>query len=148
MRTSIAIALSVLATACSTPTGVASLRDECPPPEFGRPVWVRWPARVGAWIGAGAGAVGSIALLPITWPVAQLADEPLGFAKDEFMFLPLSAGAAAGHFALGAPLDTVDWVARRAWVSSDPPTGYDYEPQPAPRGPEAAAGGGSEPTGR
>jgi hypothetical protein len=90
-------------------------------------------------LGAGAGAIASIVLLPITWPITWLADEPLGQAEGEFLFLPVSVGAASGHFLVGAPLDGLDFVFRRAWITRERPTGYDYTPAPAPVGPTGSA---------
>ncbi len=104
---------------CSFPAVTANLREESPPPELGRPAWVTAPANVGSIVGGAVGGIASIVLLPITWPISLLADEPLGHDRDEFLFLPVSIGAGAGHFLFGAPLDTLDWSFRRAWVEDD-----------------------------
>lgn len=138
-----AIGLLLLA-ACTVPTVVDGLEREAPPPGYGRPGWVRTPARAGAWIGGVAGALVSVATLPITYPISLLADEPLGMSRQEFLFAPVSAGAAIGHFALGAPLDTMHYVGYRAWV--DAPRPYDYEFTPM-RPPEAPAEAPTTPAG-
>ena len=132
---SLACVLSVLA-ACSAPQVVSDL-GEAPPPELGRPGWVRTSARVGAWLGAVPGAALSVALLPVTYPITLLADEPLGYSRTEFLFAPVTAGASIGHFMLGAPADALHYVGYRAWVTHPRPDGYDVTPMAPPRGPGA-----------
>lgn len=105
---------------------------ESPPAELGRPDYVRYAARTGSWIGGVAGAVVSIGTWPVTYPVSQLADEPLGYGKNEFIFFPTMLLASTGHFILGAPLDLVDWLFRRAWIDEPAPVDYEYTPQPPP----------------
>ena len=124
--------------ACSAPKVVSDLDGESPPPELGRPGWVRVTAKVGAVAGAGVGAVASLILLPITFPISLLADEPLGRSKEEFLFAPVSIGASTGHFLLGAPADGVHFVLVRAWRDEPPPMSYDYTPVSPPVGPAAA----------
>lgn len=128
-RTVLIAACCGLLGACSFPRVVGDLDRESPPQELGRPGYVRYTARTGAWLGGLAGAVGSIVTLPITYPITLLADEPLGYSKDEFLYWGVSVGAATGHFVLGAPVDSLDWVARRAWT--DTPDYSDYELTPA-----------------
>jgi hypothetical protein len=127
----------LLLAGCSLPTVTGTLDAEAPPPGFGRPGWVAFPARVGAWVGGVAGAVVSIGTLPIIYPISRLADEPLGMSREEFLFLPVTGGASAGHFLLGAPIDMLHYVGYRAWVEH--PRLYDYEftPAPAPAPPRA-----------
>lgn len=132
-----AIGLLMVA-ACNVPTVVDGLEREAPPPGFGRPGWVRVPARAGAWIGGVAGALVSVAALPITYPVSLLAEEPLGMSRQEFLFAPVSSGAALGHFGLGAPLDMLHYVAYRAWVEHPRPYDYDLTPMQPPVEPAAA----------
>ena len=56
--------LMVLATAgCSVPVVTEHLELESPPPELGRPGYVRFSAKVGAWAGAIGGAAASVVLL-------------------------------------------------------------------------------------
>src|SRR5690606_12310977 len=69
-----ALACAALASACVVSETVSTLDRESPPSHLGRPGWVRATARVGAWTGAVVGAVASVALLPVTWPISQLAD--------------------------------------------------------------------------
>ena len=57
--------------------------------------------------------------------------------------MPLVAGAAAGHFMLGAPTDLLHFVFYRAWVKQPRPTDYQFTPARAPRWPER--GDGPEP---
>jgi hypothetical protein len=119
---------------CGLSRTIDHLQDE-PPPEFGRPAWVRTSAGVGAWIGGVAGGVVSIVALPITWPISLLAGDNLGgeVSKQEFLLLPMTSGAAIGHFLLGAPTDAVDFVFRRAWVGSPQPGNtYDLIPMEPP----------------
>ena len=47
------------------PSTIEQLEDSSPPPEFGRPQWVRATAGFGGWVGGVIGGVGAIALLPI-----------------------------------------------------------------------------------
>ena len=121
---------------CSFPAVTANLREESPPPELGRPEWVTAPANVGSIVGGAVGGIASIVLLPITWPISLLAEEPLGQDRDEFLFLPVSLGAGAGHFLLGAPFDTLDWSFRRAWIEDDLDR-REARMQPPPLGPSA-----------
>jgi hypothetical protein len=130
-----AIATALLCPACAVTQAVDTLHYEAPPPELGRPGWVRGAARLGAWLGAAVGAVASIATLPITYPISLLADEPLGYSKTEFLLAPASMGASAGHFGLGAPFDMLDFLFRRAWIGPIADPGYDYVPVKPPAGP-------------
>ena len=61
--------LALLLPACAIPNTVESLQADAPPPEFGRPAWVRTCAGAGAWVGGVTGGVVSVVLLPITWPL-------------------------------------------------------------------------------
>ncbi len=131
--------LGVLTAACAIPDTIAALDDRSPPPEFGRPTWVRVSAGVGAWVGGVLGGVVSIVALPITYPLSVLAEDGLGeHAASEFMLFPALGGAAVGHALLGTPPDVVDWVFRRAWVgAADPVTSFEFIPLPAAVLPEA-----------
>jgi len=115
---------------CAIPNTIVQLDDRCPPPEFGRPGWVRVCAGTGAWVGGVVGGVVSIVLLPITWPVSLLAGD--GFseqASSEFMLFPAIGGAAFGHAFLGVPADSLSWIFWRAWTDSSSPA-YSYEMVP------------------
>jgi hypothetical protein len=125
----------LLVAACNVPTVVDGLDREAPPPGYGRPDRVRLPARAGAWIGGVAGGLVSVATLPITYPISLLAEEPLGMSRQEFLFAPVSGGAAIGHFTLGAPLDLVHYVGYRAWVDHPRPYDYEFTPMRPPAGP-------------
>jgi hypothetical protein len=129
----------LLVSACTLPETVENLERENPPPDLGRPGFVRVAARTGAWTGGAVGAVASLVLLPITYPISLLAECPLGYSKAEFRWAPVSVGAAAGHWLLGAPLDALHYVFYRAWVNqSCEPAGYDYVPMRPPVGPGQA----------
>jgi hypothetical protein len=122
---------ALLATAgCSGATSLDTFDDQCPPPDLGRPWWVRYPARLGAYVGGVVGAVTSVVLLPITYPVSLLGSDAFGSNKTDFMLFPAYMLAGAGHFVLGAPLDTVHYVAWRAWVEPPPRPSYDSVPPP------------------
>lgn len=125
--------------ACSIPNTIEQLGDSNPPPEFGRPAWVRTTAGVGGWIGGIIGGVASIALLPITWPLSELCDEALeDHAQDEFLMFPATGLAAGGHALFGGPADLLDYTFRRAWIDSPSPvTSFDYTPLDAPEIPRA-----------
>jgi hypothetical protein len=120
--------------ACAIPATVARFGDRCPPPEFGRPGWVRVCAGAGAWIGGIVGGVASIALLPVTYPVSLLAGDGLGEqSKSEFLLFPALCGATIGHAVLGTPPDVLDFAFRRAWVDApDPVTSFEFVPMPGP----------------
>jgi len=126
--------------ACAIPNTVDCLSQRCPPPELGRPAWVRGCAGTGAWIGGIAGGLAAIVLLPIDYPLSLLAGDQLGEAsQSEFLWWPALGGAAVGHALLGGPTDVVDWVFRRAWVDApDATTSYEYVPLPGPEVPKAA----------
>ena len=125
---------ALLSSACAIPNTIDTLDDLCPPPEFGRPAWVRVCAGTGAWIGGIFGGVASIVLLPITYPMSLLADDGLGeHASSEFMLFPALGGAAVGHCLLGTPPDVLDYLFRRVWVGTeDPVMQYDFVPLPGP----------------
>ena len=108
MRWRVGCSVVFLLSACTVPQAVYDVSQEAPPPELGRPGWVRTTAGVGAWVGALGGALVSIVTLPITYPITLIADEPLGYAHDEFLFFPVTIGASTGHFLLGAPTDFVE----------------------------------------
>ena len=132
-------ALFLAFAACTAPQVATDLGQESPPPELGRPGWVRFSAATGAWVGAGVGAVASVVLLPITWPISLLADEPLGYSKQEFLFLPVSFASGFGHFFLGAPTDSLDFVFYRAWAGNEQLSDYELTPQAPPQGPYSEA---------
>lgn len=127
-----------LLSACAIPNTIESLDDLCPPPEFGRPGWVRVFAGAGAWVGGIVGGVASIVLLPVTYPVSLLASDGLGeHSSGEFLLFPALGGAAIGHCLLGTPPDVVDWLFRRAWSGDDGVVKhYDFVPMPGPAMPE------------
>ena len=133
IRSGIILAIASLMGSCSFSQAVGELDRESPPPELGRPVYVRYTARTGAWLGGLVGAVGSLITLPVTYPISLAADEPLGYSRDEFLFWAVSVGASAGHFLLGAPVDTLDFVVRRAWVTAPEPTNYEFTPAERPK---------------
>lgn len=135
VRPAAALALLLSVVSCSTPDAIADLDEQCPPPEYGRPGWVRASAKVGAFVGAVPGAVLTALCLPVTLPLSWLADEPLGASKQEVIFFPLTACASAGHFLLGAPADSAHWVFYRAWTEQPSPVGYHFVPAAAPKGP-------------
>lgn len=139
MRRSVAL-LALLASACAIPNTIESLDSAQPPPEFGRPAWVRVCAGTGAWVGGITGGLVSIVLLPITWPISELAGDALGEqGKSEFLFFPAMGLAAVGHGFLGMPADVLDWTFRRVWVGgTDPVNSYEWVPMPAAEKPKAA----------
>ncbi|MEZ5963931.1 MAG: hypothetical protein R3F56_08820 [Planctomycetota bacterium] len=121
---------------CTLPETVENLERENPPAALGRPGFVRVGARAGAWIGGAVGGVASIVLLPVTYPLSLLAECPLGYSQAEFRWAPASMGAAAGHWAIGAPLDVLHYVFYRAWTGdSCEPAAYEFVPMPPPVGP-------------
>ena len=147
LRPASAVAFLLLSSACALPTAIESLDDRCPPPEFGRPGWVRGAAKVGAWVGGIPGVVGSVVLLPVTWPLSQFADEGLGeTAASEFVLFPALACASVGHSLFAMPCDTIDYLGRRVWSEPTPMPQYGDVPAgaetttaaPAPAAPAAA----------
>lgn len=126
--------------ACGATESVSQL-DRCPPPEFGRPVWVRACAGTGGVIGGIVGGVVSIALLPVSYPLTLAAKDGLGdSSRNELLLWPVSAFSATGHFVLGAPVDGLDYVFRRAWVGEDPPANtYELIPMEPPKVGSASA---------
>lgn len=124
---------------CAIPESIETLGETSPPPEFGRPFYVRFFAGTGAWIGGIIGGAASIVILPITYPLSLLADDGLSEkSQAEFMFFPATGCAALGHALFGAPVDGLDWAFRRAWTDSpDPVTKYEFMPMPGPSVPRA-----------
>lgn len=125
--------LALLLPACAIPNSIESLQADAPPPEFGRPAWVRTCAGVGAWVGGVTGGVVSIVLLPATYPISLLAGDALGEqGKDEFLFFPAMSLAAVGHGFVGMPADLIDIGVRRLWIhETDPVNSYEWVPMPA-----------------
>jgi hypothetical protein len=130
MRLPLALVSTGLLAACAVPDAIESLADRSPPPEFGRPAWVRTSAGVGAWLGGILGGVVAVVALPITYPISLLAEDGLGeYSTTEFLMAPALAGASVGHALLGTPPDVLDYVFRRAWSESSPPvTEYSFVP--------------------
>jgi hypothetical protein len=132
-----AAALLMSLGACAIPNTVDNLGAASPPPEFGRPWWVRACAGVGGWTGGIVGGVASVVLLPVTYPLSLLADDGLGeHAAEEFLLFPAVGLAAVGHCAIGTPPDLVDYVFRRAWKAAPPQPTYDLIPLEGPQLPE------------
>lgn len=132
--------------ACAIPNTIDSLDARNPPPEFGRPGWVRTSAGIGAWIGGIGGGIASIVVLPITYPLSLLADDGLGEqASSEFVLWPALGGAALGHCLLGIPTDVVDYLFRRVWIGNETEVENSYQVMPLdpPAVPTAAPGPGS-----
>lgn len=127
----------LLLNSCAIPRMVDRLHDTSPPPEFGRPWIVRFLAGTGAWVGGIAGGVVSVALLPVTYPISLIAGDQLGEGgREEFLLAPAIGGAATGHFLLGAPVDVLDYVVRRAWFEEEGPENpYDLVPMMPPLSP-------------
>lgn len=144
-RTSILLS-GLLLGACALPNTIESLDHRAPPPEFGRPGWVRTCAGVGAWVGGIIGGAVSVVLLPVTWPISELAGDGLGEqAGSEFMLWPALTGASFGHAFLGLPADVLDYGFRRVWVEPSPPlTGYDFVPMVPMALPEGSAASASK----
>lgn len=117
-------------TSCAIPNTIEMLGDRSPPPEFGRPGWVRAVAGVGGWVGGIIGGVASIATLPISYPLSLWADEGLGeHSADELILAPAVGMAAFGHTLFGLPVDLFDWTFRRAWIDNiDPITDFNLTP--------------------
>ncbi len=126
---------------CAVDETTTALNEESPPPRLGRPDWVQVPAEAGGYLGAAVGSVLSIAVLPLTFPISLIADEPLGYAKDQFLFLPVGLTASGGYFLLGAPFDVIDYGFRRAWTNEGRREDYHFDVQPPPIGPETGARG-------
>lgn len=139
MRRSCFALLLLLCCSCAVTRTVDALEDRSPPPEFGRPAWVRTVAGIGAWAGAVVGGVASIVLLPVTWPLSEVAGEGLGNAKGDVMFFPAVTCAAAGHGLFGLPVDFLDYTCRRMWIGGTPmpENSYAMVPLEGPRVPEA-----------
>lgn len=135
MRRSAVLLLPFLLASCTLPDSLQDLDENCPPPEYGRPGWVRASAKIGAIVGAVPGALFTALALPVTLPLTWIADEPLGCSKKEVIFFPLTAFASAGHFLLGAPADSAHWVFYRAWTEQPSPVGYHFVPAAPPKGP-------------
>lgn len=132
VRTAI-LATALLLPGCAIPSTIEALHDRNPPPEFGRPAWVRTAAGIGAWIGGIAGGVVSIVLLPIDYPLSLLAEDGLGeHGSNELLLWPAIGGAALGHALLGVPTDSVDYLLRRVWTGSGTEVENSYEVIPLP----------------
>ena len=142
-RSHVSLVCAALLGACAIPNTIEALDDRNPPPEFGRPGWVRTSAGIGAWVGGIVGGVVSLVALPVTYPLSLLADDGLGEqGGNEFVLWPAIGGAALGHCLLGVPTDTVDWLFRRAWTSSGTAieNSYEFVPLPPPAAPTSSDG--------
>ena len=120
MKSLLAVSFLAGVTACGLPSIVERIDCESPRAELGRPGWVRLPATAGSWVGGVVGAVASIPVLVVSAPISWLSSDSTGRLGDEFVFAPVGAGAATGHYLLGAPFDSLDWLFRRAWIGESP----------------------------
>lgn len=144
VRTRLPLCGLLLLGACAIPNTIELLDRHDPPPEFGRPAWVRTSAGIGAWTLGIVGGVASIVALPITYPLSLLADDGLGEqGADDFLLWPALGGAALGHALLGVPADVLDYVFRRAWFGSgtEIENSYEFVPLDPPAIPARAADG-------
>ena len=83
---------------------------------------MRGVAGAGSWLGGAIGAAGSVALLPISWPLAKLSGDQLREpARQQLIWFPATGLAAVGHAAFGAPADMLDYTFRRAWIDGPDP---------------------------
>ncbi|GDY01303.1 hypothetical protein LBMAG49_06320 [Planctomycetota bacterium] len=126
---------------CGLTSVVDRLQEHSPPPEFGRPSWVRGIAGAGGWFGGIVGAVVSIVVIPISYPISLAAGDGLGgeMSHQEFLLLPMTFGAVAGHCLFGAPPDLLDFTFRRAWVHVDDPSNtFELQPMDPPAWPKLA----------
>lgn len=130
----VGVAFAFACSGCTIPRTIDRLQDRSPPPEFGRPGWVRTTAGVGAWVGGILGGVVSIVLLPVTYPVSLLAGDSFSeTGREEFLLFPATGGAAIGHALFGTPPDILDHVFRRAWVDEPLPVNtYELVPMEPP----------------
>lgn len=127
VRRSWLVLLPLLCCSCAVSRTIDELDERSPPPEFGRPGWVRTFATVGAWAGGIVGGAVSVVLLPVTWPLSEVAGEGLGGAKSDVMLFPALTCAAAGHALFGLPVDFVDYTCHRMWVGATPMPDNSYE---------------------
>ena len=120
----------LMCTSCAIPNTIEMMGDSAPPPEFGRPLWVRSVAGVGGWAGGVIGGVASIAILPITYPLSEWASDGLSeHSAEELMFMPAVGLSAVGHACIGVPADLLDWTFRRVWMDpNDPITSFEWTP--------------------
>lgn len=132
----------LMCTSCAIPNTIEMLGDRSPPPEFGRPGWVRACAGVGGWVGGIIGGVASIAALPLTYPLSLWADEGLGeHSADELILAPAVGMSAVGHSFFALPADLLDWTFRRAWIDNvDPVTNFNLTPLDPYEVPKAETG--------
>ncbi|MDA7936686.1 hypothetical protein N9B90_01970 [bacterium] len=129
-----------MCTSCAIPNTIEMMEDSAPPPEFGRPLWVRGVAGVGGWAGGIIGGVASIATLPITYPLSEWASDGLSeHSAEELMFMPAIGLSAVGHAVIGVPADMLDWTFRRAWIAPDDPiSSFEFTPLNGFEAPKAA----------
>ena len=120
--------LPLLCCSCAVTRAIDTFAEHSPPPEFGRPAWVRTFAGVGGWAGGIVGGVVAVVLLPVTWPLSKVAGEGLGeHTSSDLMLFPAVTGAAMGHGLLGLPVDFLDYTFRRMWVDATPMPANSYE---------------------
>ena len=149
MRRPIFIPALLLLASCGA-TETFSRLDQCPPAEFGRPGWIRACAGTGGFVGGVVGGIVSIALLPVSYPLTLAAKDGLGdSSRNELLLWPVSTLSATGHCLLGAPLDGVDYVFRRAWTEDPSPANpFELVPMAPPKvGGSAASDESPGPTG-
>lgn len=129
---SVLLGALLLLPACAVADRAALFDFENPPPELGRPGWVRTTAGTGSWVGALLGGVVSVALLPVTYPIHLLRGDDVPHNGEDLLF-PVTMGAATGHFVIGAPVDLLDYTFRRAWVDGpDAPNRFELTPEHGP----------------
>jgi len=98
------------------------------PGDYGRPAVVRVPACVGAVVGGVTGLVASVVLWPVTKGLNLVFEEPLGYCEREWALLPVTTGAALGHYGLGLPGEVVYFVCYGAWVGDPAVADFDHVP--------------------
>lgn len=120
---------------------MAGVEDSIAPGYYDRPALVRGPARAGSVVGGVAGLALAVVLWPFTKGLNLLLDEPLGYSEREWTLLPVTATAAAGHYALGLPGDVLHLVLYRAWVAEPVPVDFDHVPPDPGQGREDSTAG-------
>jgi len=135
----LAVGLIGLSSSCMVHDTVQNLEAVSPPPAHGRAGWVRTGAAAGGWAGGLIGGAFAIIILPITYPISLIAaDDFQAHSQREFLLFPAVTGTGFGHFVIGAPLDGLDYVFRRMWVSEKPAeNGFELVPMGPPAEPAA-----------
>jgi hypothetical protein len=89
---------------------------------------VRGFARAGTYVGAAVGVVAAVVFYLPGKALTMMVDEPPGYTEKEWPYVPLTASATVGHYAVGLPAEALHFVFYGVWVGRPEPSRFDHIP--------------------